>query len=66
MKVLGEYSYSIYLWQQIVLVVAVPANSPIKPLTVGPASWACLFIMSLASRYLIEKPFLKLKRFYSA
>jgi peptidoglycan/LPS O-acetylase OafA/YrhL len=64
MRYLGSISYSIYLYQQIVI-------GPAKSFTTSthwlalPASMACVVIVASASYWIVEKPFLRLKgRFF--
>jgi peptidoglycan/LPS O-acetylase OafA/YrhL len=55
---IGALSYSLYLWQNAFINLgweAWPARFPVNIL--------CSFVMALASYYLVEQPFLKLKRF---
>ncbi len=55
----GLISYSLYLWQQLFLVVSVPSWGVIRELPL------CLFLTAAAallSYYLVERPFLRLKR----
>jgi peptidoglycan/LPS O-acetylase OafA/YrhL len=54
--VLGTWSYSLYLWQQLFL------TRYVKPWTGGPL-WAlsAIFACALLSHYLVEKPVLRMK-----
>ncbi len=53
---IGLLSYSIYLWQQIFL------NRPNYWVNLFPQNLVCILLCSLFSYYVVEKPFLKLKR----
>lgn len=62
LRLLGEYSYSIYLWQQVFLVVDPDSAARIfGRFARGPLSWVTFIVLSIASRQLIELPFLRLR-----
>lgn len=65
LRYLGRISYSLYLYQQLTLGVAKKALSsqPIAIQLMGAI--ALTIIVATASYYLIERPFLKLKNFWS-
>ena len=60
MNYVGVMSYSIYLWQQLFVI----KNA--WWVTHFPQNIVCLALASLFSRYVIEKPFLKLKSRFSS
>ncbi|WP_419800495.1 acyltransferase family protein [Mucilaginibacter sp.] len=53
---IGKLSYSIYLWQQLFF------SKNTLPLSNFPINLACILLAALFSYYLIEQPFLKLKK----
>jgi peptidoglycan/LPS O-acetylase OafA/YrhL len=55
---LGVYSYSIYIWQQLFLT---PANINTTILGVFPINYLATFILAALSYNFVEKQFLKLK-----
>lgn len=57
---IGKLSFSIYLWQQIFF------SSEIQPINRFPLNILFIFILSVFSYYVIEKPFLLLKNRLSA
>ena len=57
---IGVYSYSIYLWQQLFL-----TNTPIFWANRFPQNLIFIFLASIISYRLIEKPFLKIKSRFS-
>jgi peptidoglycan/LPS O-acetylase OafA/YrhL len=54
----GAISYSLYLWQQLFLVTAVPSWGPLRKL---PLSIVVPFLIAAGSYHLMEKPILGLK-----
>ncbi len=60
MVFIGLVSYSIYIWQQIFMAPAYPYSIYPK-WTMFPLNIILVFIAAIASYYLIEKPFLRLK-----
>jgi peptidoglycan/LPS O-acetylase OafA/YrhL len=54
----GAISYSVYLWQQLFLVTAVPSWGPLRKL---PLSVVLPFLIAAASYHWMEKPLLGLK-----
>ena len=63
LRFLGKISYSVYLWQQIFLITRQPDWGVLR---VFPFNIACVLVAGVASHYLIERPFLKLKHNWSA
>ena len=55
---LGKISYSLYLWQQIFLEVRSPSWGALHSF---PLNLLASVVLAIASHYLIEKPFLRLK-----
>ncbi len=58
LRFLGSISYSLYLWQQVFLEVKSPSWGPLQSF---PVNLAASFACALASYFLIEKPFLRMK-----
>jgi peptidoglycan/LPS O-acetylase OafA/YrhL len=66
MQWVGRLSYSLYIWQQLVLI---PKDFPVFPKTWPMAMWitrfpqniVVVFALGMASYYLLERPFLALK-----
>jgi len=59
LRLIGMWSYSIYLWQELFL-------NPIEPTRISyrfPINIICVFAASIASYYLVEQQFLKLKSY---
>jgi len=54
----GAISYSLYLWQQLFLVTAMPSWGPLRRL---PLSIMLPFLIAVGSYHLMEKPLLGLK-----
>jgi peptidoglycan/LPS O-acetylase OafA/YrhL len=64
-RIVGTLSYSLYIWQQLFLGSA--ANwIAFKAATLFPYNLALVFICATCSYLLIEKPFLKMKKKYTA
>lgn len=59
MDYLGKLSYSIYLWQQLFF------SKKVGLLAQLPVNLICILGISVASYYLVEKPFLRLKDKFS-
>jgi peptidoglycan/LPS O-acetylase OafA/YrhL len=58
LRQLGQWSYSIYLWQQLFLVIDTPNWGPLRRF---PVDIVLTFVAALASRHLVERPCLRLK-----
>lgn len=61
---MGELSYSLYLWHTFAMIVTLKINVPNSLRSV--IGFSLSFAFASASFYLIERPFLKLKRRFSA
>jgi peptidoglycan/LPS O-acetylase OafA/YrhL len=59
---IGRLSYSLYIWQQLVIFPAVVPHSPISAIQQVPLNLALLFAIASASYYFIEKPAIRLGR----
>lgn len=59
---IGRLSYSLYIWQQLVIFPAVVPHSPISAIQQVPLNLALLFVVASASYYFIEKPAIRLGR----
>jgi peptidoglycan/LPS O-acetylase OafA/YrhL len=59
----GKLSYSLYLWQQIFLVVRTPDWGVARRF---PVSLVLLFGAALLSHFVVERPFLRLKERFRA
>ncbi len=55
MRYIGRLSYSLYLWQQVIL------SDHLAPINKFPLNVIVIFAMANFSYYVIEKPFLRLK-----
>ncbi len=56
---LGKISYSLYLWQQIFLVL-IPGATSYPLLRQFPINFACALVCAIGSHYLIEKPLIRI------
>jgi peptidoglycan/LPS O-acetylase OafA/YrhL len=57
-RMIGVWSYSLYLWQQPFL----NRNEQTLPWTSFPLNLAAAFVMAILSYYMVEKPFLALRK----
>jgi peptidoglycan/LPS O-acetylase OafA/YrhL len=55
----GKISYSLYLWQQLFIAMKIPSWGIIRTF---PFDLLCALAVSCLSYYLVERPFLKLKK----
>ncbi|HEY1945691.1 MAG TPA: acyltransferase [Bryobacteraceae bacterium] len=62
LKWIGRLSYSIYIWQQLLLIPVDLPNSPLRALQHFPANIATIFLVAAASYYLVEKPMIEVGR----
>jgi peptidoglycan/LPS O-acetylase OafA/YrhL len=53
MRIVGNISYSLYIWQQLFLGGSGPRLST-------PLAFAAIFLCAFGSRFLIEKPFIRM------
>jgi len=56
---LGKISYSLYLWQQIFLVL-IPGATSYPLLRQFPINFACALVCAIGSHHLIEKPLIRI------
>jgi peptidoglycan/LPS O-acetylase OafA/YrhL len=57
---IGRMSYSIYIWQELVMFSAKPAYSPLHHLEYFPINLATILLTACASYYLVERPMIRL------
>jgi len=62
LKWTGRLSYSIYIWQQLLVLPNDLPNSPFRALQHFPANIAFVFLAGAASYYLVEKPMIEVGR----
>jgi peptidoglycan/LPS O-acetylase OafA/YrhL len=62
LKWIGRLSYSIYIWQQLLLIPVDLPNSPLRALQHFPTNIATIFLVAAASYYLVEKPMIEVGR----
>jgi peptidoglycan/LPS O-acetylase OafA/YrhL len=63
LRFFGRISYSLYLWQQLFVIATKPAWAIIHQF---PYDWFASILFAVASYFLIERPFLRLKTMYEA
>ncbi|WP_443944216.1 acyltransferase family protein [Pedobacter sp. AW1-32] len=61
---IGIISYSLYIWQQM-FIIPIGYYPALEPYLFFPVNLVLVFIFGFASYYFYEKPFLKLKLFFS-
>jgi peptidoglycan/LPS O-acetylase OafA/YrhL len=60
LRFIGRISYSLYLWQEIFLTpVGAPELHPFGWLHRSLLVWPCLFLVAIASHYVIERPLMR-------
>lgn len=62
LKWMGRLSYSIYIWQQLLIFHVASPNSPFQALQHFPVNIAFVFLIAAASYYFMEKPMIKIGR----
>jgi peptidoglycan/LPS O-acetylase OafA/YrhL len=62
LKWIGHLSYSIYIWQQLLIIPTGSLSSPFRALQHFPTNIAVLFLIAACSYYLVEKPMIHLGR----
>jgi peptidoglycan/LPS O-acetylase OafA/YrhL len=62
MRWIGRLSYSLYLWQQVLLVWPPWQVATLRPLQAFPVNVAGAFVLACFSHYLVEQPLLELGR----
>lgn len=60
LKWIGRLSYSIYIWQQILIFPTISPNSPLRALQHFPVNIAFVFLFAAASYYSVERPMMHL------
>jgi peptidoglycan/LPS O-acetylase OafA/YrhL len=60
LKWTGRLSYSIYIWQQLLIIPVDSPSSPFRALQHFPANIAFVFLIAAASYYFVEKPMIQL------
>jgi peptidoglycan/LPS O-acetylase OafA/YrhL len=56
LKWTGRLSYSIYIWQQLLIIPVESPRSPFRALQHFPANIAFVFLIAAASYYIVERP----------
>jgi peptidoglycan/LPS O-acetylase OafA/YrhL len=62
MRWTGRLSYSIYIWQQLLVIPVNSMNSPFRAFQHFPANIAFVFLAGAASYYFVEKPMIEAGR----
>jgi len=62
LKWIGRLSYSIYIWQQLLIFPTISSNSPLRALQHFPANIALIFLLAAASYYSVERVMMRLGR----
>jgi peptidoglycan/LPS O-acetylase OafA/YrhL len=62
LKWTGRLSYSIYLWQQLLLIPVDSSKSPLRAFQHFPSNIAFVFLIAACSYYFVEKPMIEMGR----